>query len=176
MNERKLEQSVKLFLESLGEDVCREGLRDTPSRFVSFFSSFTPRFCGSDDVLAKRVVKLFDEPSLVGKDQVVSVDGIPFFSLCEHHLMPFYGTVSVAYVPSEGKILGLSKFARIVDYFGKKLQTQERFTEQVATFLFKNIPCKWLKVIVVAQHMCMIARGAKALGSSTKTESIKTLQ
>ena len=110
---------------------------------------------------------------MVGRSQIVEVSNVPFFTFCEHHLLPFFGTVDILYIPSEGKILGLSKFCRIVDYFSRKFQNQERLTEQIASFVFENVPSLGVKVVARAQHMCMVARGIKALGSETRTEVVK---
>ncbi len=172
-NQSDLISAVGSVLSALGEDLGRSGLCGTPNRVARFISQFAVVDSKAENTSLKRLVKLFDEPSLDGSDQVVSVECIPFFSLCEHHLLPFFGTVSISYVPSEGRILGLSKFSRIVDHFSKKLQTQERFTESLASFLFENIPSLWLKVEVEAEHMCMLARGVKALGSKTRTRVCK---
>ena len=168
-----LNDAVGSLLLALGEDLGRSGLCDTPNRVARFLSQFAVVDSKAESTSLKGLVKLFDEPALFGTNQVVDVDYIPFFSLCEHHLLPFFGTVSISYVPSEGKVLGLSKFSRIVDHFSKKLQTQERFTESLASFLFENIPSLWLKVEVEAEHMCMLARGVKALGSKTRTQVCK---
>ena len=166
----EIEKAVGSLILSMGENLERSGICDTPKRVASFLSEFSVNNLKTDSVYPKKFIKLFDEPELAGRLQVVTVSDIPFYSLCEHHLMPFFGTANISYVPSEGKILGLSKFSRIVNYFSKRLQTQERLTEQIADFLFENIPSMWLKVEVMAEHMCMMFRGAKALGSKTKTE------
>lgn len=173
MDLEKLNQAIKLFLESIGENLSREGIEDTPKRASKYFSTFTPQDPVLDSDAAKKFVKLFLEPSLVGKEQVVEVTSIPFFTFCEHHLLPFFGKVSISYIPSEGKILGLSKFGRIVEYFSKKFQNQERLTEQIASFVFGNIPSKGVRVVIKAEHMCMVARGIKALGCETRTEVVK---
>lgn len=173
MDLEKMERAVGLFLESVGENLKREGIDGTPKRVVKYFSTFTPQNPLIDAEYPKKFVKLFLEASLVGKEQLVEVSSIPFFTFCEHHLLPFFGTVDISYIPSEGKILGLSKFGRIVEYFSKKFQNQERITDQIANFVFSNIPSKGVRVVARAQHMCMIARGIKALGSETKTEVVK---
>ena len=173
MDLKKMNLAVKLFLESVGESLDRDGIKDTPERVVKYFSTFTPQNQESDTEEPKKFIKLFVEPTLLGKKQAVEVSSIPFFTFCEHHLLPFFGTVDILYIPSKGKILGLSKFCRIVDYFSRKFQNQERLTEQIASFVFENVPSLGVKVIAKAQHMCMVARGIKAIGIETKTEVIK---
>lgn len=171
--EEKISALVRELLKVLGEDVIREGLENTPRRVAKFFSGFSPQSKIESVELLENYVKLFYEPSLLNSNQVVTVESIPFCSLCEHHLLPFFGTVDVSYIPKDGKILGLSKFSRIIEYFSKKLQMQERLTEQIADFLFGNVPSKWLKVTINATHICVIARGIKSVGSETKTEVVK---
>lgn len=173
--EEKISKIIEELLKALGEDVTREGLKDTPRRVAKFISGFSAQNQEKEEnsEIPKECVKLFDEPSLLHANQTVTVSNVPFCSLCEHHLLPFFGTVDISYIPKGGKILGLSKFSRIIEYFSKKLQTQERFTEQIAEFLSSNVPSKWLKVTVNATHVCVIARGVKSVGSETKTEVVK---
>ncbi len=173
MKKSGVEEAVGSLILALGEDLERSGLRDTPKRVASFLAEFSVNNSRVDMTYPKKFIKLFDEPTLLEKTQIITVRAIPFCSLCEHHLMPFFGTADISYIPSEGKILGISKFSRIVNYFSKKLQNQERLTEQIANFLFENIPMLWLKVEIAAEHMCMAYRGTMALGSKTKTEVAK---
>ena len=118
----------------------------------------------------KQHLKLFDE---VSNDELVIVRDIPFSSMCEHHLLPFVGKAHIAYIPSNNKIIGLSKFARIVDNFAKKPQVQERLTSDIADFLEENLQPKGVAVIMEAEHMCMSIRGAKASGSQTQTSALR---
>ena len=104
---------------------------------------------------------------------MVIVKDIPFYSMCEHHLLPFFGKAHIAYIPSDNKIIGLSKLARIVDNFAKKPQVQERLTSDVADFLNENIQPKGVAVIMEAEHMCMTMRGARAAGAKTQTSALR---
>ena len=118
----------------------------------------------------KQHIKLFDEQS---NDEMVIVKDIPFYSMCEHHLLPFFGKAHIAYIPSDNKIIGLSKLARIVDNFAKKPQVQERLTSDVADFLNENLQPKGVAVIMEAEHMCMTMRGARAAGAKTQTSALR---
>ena len=173
VKEIEIKKAVKLLLDALGEDTIRDGIKDTPTRVAKFLSEFSSQDEQINLETENSLIKIFDEPKTFNSNQKVTVNNIPFCSLCEHHLLPFFGTVDISYVPKIGKILGLSKFSRVVNYFSKKLQTQERLTEQVAEFLFNNVPSTWLKVNVRAVHICVVARGARSVGSSTETEVTK---
>ena len=118
----------------------------------------------------KQHLKLFDEKS---NDEMVIVRDIPFSSMCEHHLLPFVGKAHIAYIPSNNKIIGLSKLARIVDNFAKRPQVQERLTHDIADFLDESLSPKGVAVIIEAEHMCMSIRGAKASGSKTQTSALR---
>lgn len=118
----------------------------------------------------KQHIKLFNEQS---NDEMVIVKDIPFYSMCEHHLLPFFGKAHIGYIPSDNKIIGLSKLARIVDNFAKKPQVQERLTSDIADFLNDNLQPKGVAVIMEAEHMCMTMRGARAAGSKTQTSALR---
>ena len=122
----------------------------------------------SDD--PKRHIKVFSEKD---NDEIVVVRDIPLYSMCEHHLLPFVGKAHIAYIPSDGKVIGLSKLARIVDLFAKRPQLQERLTSQIADFLDEELRPIGIAVIVEAQHLCMTMRGAKAAGSMTQTSALR---
>ncbi len=173
VKEIEIRRAVELLLNALGEDSSREGIKDTPARVAKFLSEFSSQNERINIETEKKLVKIFYEPKTFNSNQMVTVKDIPFCSLCEHHLLPFFGTVDISYIPKIGKILGLSKFSRVVNYFSKKLQTQERLTEQIAEFLFSNVSSTWLKVTVRAVHICVVARGARSVGSSTETEVTK---
>ena len=172
VKEIEIKKAVELLLNALGEDASRGGIKDTPARVAKFLSGFSSQN-EQINLETEKLVKIFDEPKIFNSNQMVTVKDVPFCSLCEHHLLPFFGTVDISYIPKTGKILGLSKFSRVVNYFSKKLQTQERLTEQIAEFLFSNVPSTWLKVTVRAVHICVVARGARSVGSSTETEVTK---
>ncbi len=165
-NKEKIMQAVKTILEAVGEDVNRPGLIETPKRVANMYEEM---FAGlySDP---KQHLKLFDETS---NDEVVIVRDIPFSSMCEHHLLPFMGKAHIAYIPSDNKIIGLSKLARIVDNFAKRPQVQERLTCDVADFLNDNLSPRGVAVIIEAEHTCMSIRGAKASGSKTQTSALR---
>lgn len=161
----KVEKAVYDLLIAIGEDVNREGLHETPQRVARMYEEILSGM-NSD---AKKHLKLFSESS--SNSGAVIVKDIPVYSLCEHHLLPFMGSVHIAYIPEGGKIIGLSKFSRIVDCFAKRLQVQERLTDQIAKFIYENVKSEGVAVIMEAEHLCMTMRGAKAVGSKTRTTS-----
>lgn len=154
---------VHMMLNNIGEDPTREGLLRTPERFEKALSELTS---GYKQDLADVVGEGVFEAENAG---LVSVREIEFFSLCEHHMLPFWGTVSIAYYPDQ-QILGLSKLARIVDVYAKRLQVQERLTREVAEAVFDLVDARAAAVKVKAQHMCMMMRGVKKVNSTTITE------
>lgn len=165
-NKQKIMNAVRNILEAVGEDVNRPGLVETPKRVANMYEEM---FAGLDSD-ATQYLKLFDEKS---NDEMVIVRDIPFSSMCEHHLLPFVGKAHIAYIPSDNKILGLSKFARIVNNFAKRPQVQERLTSDIADFLEKELSPKGVAVIIEAEHTCMTIRGAKASESSTMTSALR---
>ena len=166
LDKEKIERAVRDILEAIGEDPDREGLVDTPKRVAAMYEEI---FSGiADD--PKRHIKVFSEKD---NDEIVVVRDIPLYSMCEHHLLPFIGKAHIAYIPSEGKVIGLSKLARIVDLFAKRPQLQERLTSQIADFLDEELKPIGIAVVVEAQHLCMTMRGAKAAGSMTQTSALR---
>ena len=166
MDKKKIENAVRDILEAVGEDPNRPGLLETPRRVANMYEEM---FCGlSQD--PEQHLKFFDEKS---NDEMVIVRDIPFASMCEHHLLPFVGKAHIAYIPSENKIIGLSKIARIVDNFAKRPQVQERLTHDIADFLYEKMNARGVAVIMEAEHMCMSIRGAKASGSITQTSALR---
>lgn len=157
-----LRQAASIIIEALGEDSDREGLLRTPSRFAKAFTEM----CSGYQLTVQDAV---GEGIFKGEGRLVSVRDVQFFSLCEHHMLPFWGTASVAYIPDE-KILGLSKIPRLVDVFAKRLQVQERLTQEVAEGIQEVIKPKAVAVRIKASHMCMMMRGVKRTGSETVTE------
>lgn len=168
MDKAKIEQSVRLFLEAIGEDPDREGLLETPARVSAMCEEI---FAGLSEE-PKKYLKVFDEHD---NDEMVVVRDIPFYSICEHHLVPFFGKAHIAYIPGNGKVIGLSKLARIVNSFAKKPQLQERLTAQIADFLFEELDPKGVAVFMEAEHLCMTMRGARASGSRTTTSALRGL-
>jgi len=158
--EKEVEENVTRLLEFFGEDVSREGLQDTPKRFVKFFKEFLspPEWnCTT-----------FDSE---GYDEMITQTNIPFHSLCEHHIAPFFGHGHIAYIPND-KIVGLSKLARTLETFSRKLQNQERITNEVAEFLQKELNPKGIAVVLKAKHMCMEMRGVKKHDTWTTTSKM----
>ncbi len=167
MDMDKIEQGVRLILEGIGEDPSREGLVDTPSRVAR---SMQEIYAGLDQTPDDLFEVKFD----VDSHDLVVVKDIAFFSMCEHHLLPFFGVVHIGYIPGDsGKVCGLSKLARCVDVFARRPQIQERMTQDIAHAIEKGIGARGVVVIVEAEHMCMTMRGVSKMGSKTRT--IKTL-
>lgn len=166
MDKERIQNAVREILIAVGEDPDREGLVETPKRVANMYEEI---FAGLTED-PKQHIKLFNEQS---NDEMVIVKDIPFYSMCEHHLLPFFGKAHIGYIPSDNKIIGLSKLARIVDNFAKKPQVQERLTSDIADFLNDNLQPKGVAVIMEAEHMCMTMRGARAAGSKTQTSALR---
>ena len=163
----RIVKAVTEILQAVGEDVNREGLVETPERVARMYEEV---FSGLHDD-PTRHLKIFNEEDKDG--EVVIVRDIPLYSMCEHHLLPFIGKCHIAYIPRNGKIIGLSKFARIVDCFARRPQVQERLTAQIADFLYKNLEPMGVAVVIEAEHLCMTMRGARAAGSCTQTSALR---
>lgn len=166
MDKERIQNAVREILIAVGEDPDREGLLETPKRVANMYEEI---FAGLTED-PKQHIKLFNEQS---NDEMVIVKDIPFYSMCEHHLLPFFGKAHIGYIPSDNKIIGLSKLARIVENFAKKPQVQERLTSDIADFLNDNLQPKGVAVIMEAEHMCMTMRGARAAGSKTQTSALR---
>lgn len=164
VDQEKVKEAVKLLLEGIGEDVKREGLQDTPARIARMYAEI---LSGMDEDAAVPLSRVFQ----VDNSEMVLEKDIVFYSMCEHHMLPFYGKAHIAYIP-EGRVVGLSKLARTVEVFAKRLQLQERMTNQIADAVMGNLSSKGVMVVVEAEHMCMTMRGVKKPGS--KTVSIAT--
>ena len=161
MDMDKIEEGVKLILEGIGEDPQREGLQKTPERVARMYAEC---FAGLEEDPAVHFETTFDEHS----QELILLRDIPFFSMCEHHLMPFYGKAHIAYIPN-GKVTGLSKLARTVDVYARRPQIQERLTVQIADALERVLAPKGIMVMLEAEHTCMTMRGIKKPGSKTVT-------
>jgi GTP cyclohydrolase I len=157
------EEAVRTLLRWAGDNPAREGLIDTPKRVVKAYEEL---FSGYREDAAGHLGTVFEE--VEGYDDLVLVKDIPFFSHCEHHMVPFHGVAHIAYYP-EGGVVGLSKLARIVDVFAKRLQTQETMTAQIVEVIEEQLHPRGLAVMIEAEHMCMSMRGVKKSGSSTTT-------
>ena len=161
IDHNKIEQAVRLFLEGIGEDVSREGLIDTPDRIARMCEEL---YGGMEEDAAAHLSKTF---SVDSSEMVIERD-IQFYSTCEHHILPFYGKAHIAYIP-DGKVVGLSKLARTVEVFSRRLQLQEQLTGQIADALMEHMQPKGAFVMIEAEHMCMTMRGIKKPGSRTVT-------
>jgi GTP cyclohydrolase I len=164
VDHEKIKEGVRLLLEGIGEDVNREGLIDTPDRIARMYEEI---YGGMDEDAGEHLSKVFT----VDNSDIVLEKDIVFYSMCEHHLMPFYGKAHVAYIP-DGKVVGLSKLARTVEVYAKRPQIQERMTGEIADAIMEHLAPKGAMVVVEAEHMCMTMRGIKKPGS--KTVSVAT--
>jgi GTP cyclohydrolase I len=155
------EAAARCFLNALGVDSNTEGTRDTPRRMAAAYS----------ELFSPRSFDLTTFPNDEGYDELVLARSIPVRSVCEHHLLPFHGVAHVGYLP-DLRILGLSKLARVVEFFASRPQVQERLTKQIADWLFRELSPKGVGVVIAAEHSCMTLRGVQAFGSSTITSSL----
>lgn len=161
----RIEKAVHEILLAVGEDVDREGLRQTPQRVARMYTELLGGMNENPELHTKSV---FTE----NYSEIVLLRDIPFYSICEHHIMPFIGSAHVAYIPS-GMILGVSKLARIVDCFARRLQTQERLTYQIADFIMNKLKPQGVTVVLEASHSCMTIRGIKKPGSVMVTSALR---
>lgn len=161
MDSKKIEQAVELFLEGIGEDIHREGLWDTPKRISAMCEEI---FAGLKKDASEHFFKTFH----VDNTEMVLEKDIPFYSICEHHLLPFYGVVHIGYIPN-GSVAGLSKLARCVEVYARRPQIQEQMTMQIADDIMKYLQPKGVMVMIEAEHLCMNMRGIKKPGTKTVT-------
>ena len=166
MDLSKIEAAVRQILEAVGENPDRPGLKDTPVRVARMYAEV---FSGLHRDVSKDI-KVFTED---GNDEMILIGDIPFYSMCEHHLLPFHGTANVVYIPKDGKILGLSKVARIVDTLSRKPQLQERLTSEIADTIIEAVDARSVCVVIEAEHLCMTMRGIRKPGSKTVTSVMR---
>lgn len=166
MDMEKMEQAVTMMLEAIGEDPSREGLVDTPKRVARMYAEV---FAGLHEDPSAHLQVQFAEDH----EEMVIVKDIPLYSMCEHHLVPFYGKAHVAYIPKKGKITGLSKLARVVEGYARRPQLQERLTSQIADSIMDILDPRGVLVVIEAEHMCMTMRGVKKPGSKTLTSAVR---
>lgn len=166
MDLKKIARGVKLILEGVGEEPERPGLKDTPQRVARMFSEILG---GLKENPAKQLQAIQSEKH----DEMVLIKNIPLYSMCEHHLLPFAGVAHIAYIPKAGRIVGLSKIARVVDILCRRLQIQERLTKQIADLIMEHLKPLGVMVVIEAEHMCMSMRGAKKPKSSTVTSALR---
>jgi len=162
----KIKKGVKLILEGIGENPNSKRLKKTPQRVANMFLEVLSGIHENPD----KFTKLLSEEK---HDEMVILKDIPIYSMCEHHLLPFSGTASIAYIPNKGKIMGLNTIAQLIDTLSKRLQIQERLTKQIADYLVKALSPLGVMVVIKAEHLCMTMRGAKKPGSITITSALR---
>ncbi len=165
MNIENVAEKVKVILNEIGEDPNREGLLNTPIRVAKSYEFLTKGYNQDVDTVINGAI--FEEKY----DEMVIVKDIDFYSMCEHHMLPFFGRIHVAYIPN-GKIVGLSKIPRLVDMFARRLQVQERLTRQIADVLQEKLQPKGVAVVAEGYHMCMMMRGVQKQNSTTTTSAV----
>jgi GTP cyclohydrolase I len=161
----RIEKAVTEILLAVGEDINREGIKQTPKRVAAMYKEL---LAGESEDPAQYIKSVFKEKC----DEIVLLRDIPFYSICEHHMMPFIGKAHVAYLPSDC-VLGVSKLARVVDCFARRLQVQERLTAQIADFLTEHVKPQGVAVVIEASHSCMTIRGIKKPGSVMVTSALR---
>ncbi len=166
MDQEKVKQAVRLFLEGIGENPQREGLLETPDRVARMVEEI---FAGIGKDPREHLLKTFNE----NHEEMVLVTNIPLYSFCEHHLLPFFGKAHVAYIPKKGRVTGLSKLARAVDEFSRRPQIQERLTGQIADAVMEALEPYGVMVVIEAEHMCMTIRGVSKPGAKTLTSATR---
>lgn len=162
----RIENAVREILEAIGEDPDREGLQETPQRVARMYAEV---FAGLHRDINKDIKVFHGE----GNDEMILIGDIPFYSMCEHHLLPFHGKAHVVYIPRDGKIFGLSKVARIVDTLSRKPQLQEKLTSEIADAIEKAVDARSVCVVLEAEHLCMTMRGIRKPGSKTVTSAMR---
>ena len=162
----KIENAVRDILEAIGEDPDREGLLETPQRVARMYAEV---FAGLHRDINKDIKTFHGE----GNDEMILIGDTPFYSMCEHHLLPFHGKAHVVYIPKDGKIFGLSKVARIVDTLSRKPQLQEKLTSEIADAIEKAVDARSVCVVLEAEHLCMTMRGIRKPGSKTVTSAMR---
>jgi len=167
MDKEKIEQAVLMILEAVGEDPSREGLQKTPQRVANMYEEI---LAGIGQDPKAMLETQFSED---GHSEMVIVKDIPFNSMCEHHMLPFVGKAHIAYIPRNGVITGLSKLARVIEGYSKRLQLQERLTTQVAEAIMEVLNPLGVLVVIEAEHMCMTVRGVKKPGTLTVTSAVR---
>jgi len=166
MDKEKIEKAIRMILEAIGEDIKREGLSDTPKRVARMCEEI---FAGVNQD-PKREFKTYKAKN---EDEMIIVKDIPFYSVCEHHLLPFFGKVHIVYIPKENKITGFSTLVRVIDIMAKRPFVQEKLTHEIADFLMQNLKPMGLLVVIEAQHLCLSMIGVKKPGAVIITSAIR---
>ena len=167
VDQAKIRKAVRDILEAIGEDPDREGLVGTPDRVARMYEEI---FCGLHQDPREHLKVLFEDEK---HEEMVVVKDIPFYSSCEHHLVPFFGKAHVVYIPKDGRLTGLSKLARVIETIAKRPQLQERITKDTANIIMEELRPYGVMVVVEAEHMCMTMRGVKKPGSKTVTSAVR---
>lgn len=166
MDKKRIEQAVREILAAVGEDVSRPDIKDTPARVADMYEEIL----GGTAINPEKELEVVFEKE---HDEIVLLKGIPLYSVCEHHLLPFIGRAHVAYIPSNNLVTGLSKIARVVDTFSRRLQVQERLTTDIADLIMRKLKPKGVLVVIEAEHLCMSMRGVKKPGVMTVTSAVR---
>ena len=166
MDMKRIEKAVREILIAVGDDPKRKDIKDTPKRVAEMYEEI---LAGSKLDPEKELEVIFEKDH----DEIILLKNIPFYSICEHHLLPFIGKAHVAYIPNNNRVTGLSKLARVVDIFSKRLQVQERITTDIADVIMKKLKPKGVLVVIEAEHMCMSMRGVKKPGILTITSAVR---
>jgi GTP cyclohydrolase I len=166
MDKKKIEKSVKLLLEAIGEDLNRRDIAATPARVAEMYEEI---FWGMTKDPAKELEVVLDQKH----NEIVLLKDIPLYSMCEHHLLPFIGKAHVAYIPKKGRVTGLSKLARVVEILSRRPQVQERLTTQIADIIMSKLKPQGCMVVIEAEHLCMSMRGIKKPGTLTVTSAVR---
>jgi GTP cyclohydrolase I len=167
IDEARIKKAMREIIEAIGEDPKREGVRDTPQRVAEMYAEL---FQGMDKDPKEELEVGFE----LGHKEMVVLKDIPFYSMCEHHLLPFFGVAHVGYIPNdEGRIVGISKLARVVETIARRPQVQERMTTEIADAILTGLRATGVGVVIQAEHMCMIMRGIKKPGSNVITSALR---
>jgi len=167
LDEERIKASIRAIIEAIGDDPEREGLVDTPLRLAEMYAEL---FSGIHTDAAEILATGFS----AGHHEMVIVRDIPFYSMCEHHLLPFYGVVHIGYIPNAaGRVVGVSKLARVVEIYSRRLQLQERMTKQIADVIMQSLKPDGVAVVIQAEHLCMTMRGIKKPGSNVVTSAMR---
>lgn len=166
MDRKKIKRAVRDILEAIGEKPSRKDLLETPARVAEMYEEI---FAGINQDPRKELEVILDQKH----NEIVLLKGIPLYSVCEHHLLPFVGRAHIAYIPKQGRVTGLSKLARVVDILAKRPQVQERLTTQIAEIIMTKLKPQGCMVVIEAEHMCMSMRGVKKPGTLTVTSAVR---
>ncbi|MCM8778857.1 MAG: GTP cyclohydrolase I FolE [Candidatus Omnitrophica bacterium] len=166
MDKKKIEKAMRDILEAIGEDPYRKDLKGTPRRVAEMYAEI---FSGIKHDPTRELEVVLDQKH----EEIILLKGIPLYSVCEHHLLPFFGRVHIAYIPKEGRVTGLSKLVRVIEILSKRLQVQERLTTQIAEIIMEKLKPLGVMVIVEAEHLCLSMRGIKKPGILTVTSAVR---